>query len=44
MSQKLKSFIASSKMKSCTRYINAIDIKYKDETFFLVDTPGFGDT
>ena len=49
MNAKLKSFVASSAMKSETRYINCIDFEYtntqrKKMTIFIVDTPGFGDT
>ena len=31
-------------MKSCTRYINSIELDYGDQKFIIVDTPGFGDT
>jgi predicted GTPase len=49
MPKELKSFIASSAMRSETRYINPIDFEYttkKGKTFklMIVDTPGFGDT
>lgn len=49
MFKKLKTFIASAAMKSETRYINAIKMKFnksKDKKYelWLVDTPGFGDT
>ncbi len=49
MFKKLKTFIASAAMKSETRYINTIKMKFnklkhKKDEIWLVDTPGFGDT
>lgn len=49
MPEELKDFIASSAMRSITRYINPLRVTYPDENgeeneIIIVDTPGFGDT